>query len=71
MTKQEWRKNFGLNLKEKILESGKTKTDICRAMGIRLSVLSRYLNGEVEPTSSSLLKLAKAIGCMADELIKF
>lgn len=71
MTKLEWRKEFGLNLKRKIQESGKTKTDICRHMGIRLSVLSRYMSGEVEPTSSSLSKLADAIGCTSDELINF
>ena len=57
------------NLKYEIEHSGKTKTDIARAIGVSNPTVSQYLSGRIQPSLSTLSKLCNYINCSADDIL--
>ena len=45
------------NLKQEIEYSGKTKTEIARAIGVSNPTVSQYLSGIIQPSLATLSKL--------------
>lgn len=57
------------NLKEEIEQSGKTKTEIAKAIGVSCPTISQYLSGRIQPTLATLSKLCSFLGCSADDIL--
>lgn len=57
------------NLKQEIETSGKTKSEIAKAIGVSKPTVSQYLSGRIQPSLSTLSKLCNYLGCSADEIL--
>lgn len=57
------------NLKNEIENSGKSKTEIARAIGVSIPTVSQYCSGRVQPTLATLAKLCKFLDCSADDIL--
>ncbi len=60
---------ISLNLKEEIEQSGKTKTEIARAIGVSNATVSQYLSGRIQPSLYTLSKLCTFLNCSADDIL--
>jgi transcriptional regulator with XRE-family HTH domain len=61
---------FKNNLKQKRMHKMLTQTDLARLAGFQPCLISHYENGRRNPGIKNLLKLAEALGCTTDELIR-
>ena len=59
---------MNIELKTKILKSGKPQVALARKIGIGEPYLSRIVQGWVEPTEDIKRKIAKVLGCQLEEL---
>lgn len=57
------------NIKQEIEYSGKTKTEIARAIGVSNPTVSQYLSGRIQPSLSTLSKLCTFLNCSADDIL--
>ena len=57
------------NLKQEIEQSGKSKTEIARAIGVSNPTVSQYLSGRIQPSLSTLSKLCTFLNCSADDIL--
>ena len=57
------------NLKQEIEQSGKTKSEIARAIGVSNPTISQYLSGRIQPSLSTLSKLCIFLNCSADDIL--
>lgn len=57
------------NLKAEIEQSGKTKTEIAKAIGVSCPTISQYLSGRIQPSLATLSKLCTFLGCSADDIL--
>ncbi|MBQ9714474.1 MAG: helix-turn-helix transcriptional regulator [Clostridia bacterium] len=57
------------NLKQEIENSGKSKTEIARAIGVSNPTVSQYLSGRIQPSLSTLSRLCNFLGCSADDIL--
>ena len=57
------------NIKQEIEQSGKTKTEIAKALGVSNPTISQYLSGRIQPSLSTLSKLCSFLGCSADDIL--
>lgn len=57
------------NIKQEIEQSGKTKTEIAKALGVSNPTISQYLSGRIQPSLSTLSKLCTFLGCSADDIL--
>ena len=57
------------NLKEEIEQSGKTKTEIAKALGVSCPTVSQYVSGRIQPSLSTLSKLCSFLKCSADDIL--
>ena len=57
------------NLKEDIEQSGKTKTEIAKAIGVSNPTISQYISGRIQPSLSTLSKLCSFLNCSADDIL--
>ena len=57
------------NLKQEIERSGKSKTEIARAIGVSNPTVSQYLSGRIQPTLATLSKLCNFLNCSADDIL--
>lgn len=58
------------NLKEEIEQSGKTKTEIAKAIGVSKPTISQYISGRIQPTLATLSRLCNFLGCSADDILE-
>lgn len=58
------------NLKKEIETSGKSKSDIAKAIGVSKPTVSQYLSGRIQPSLSTLSKLCSYLECSADEILE-
>lgn len=57
------------NIKEEIEHSGKTKTEIAKAIGVSNPTISQYVSGRIQPSLSTLSKLCTFLNCSADDIL--
>ena len=57
------------NIKQEIEQSGKTKTEIARAIGVSNPTVSQYISGRIQPSLSTLSKLCTFLNCSADDIL--
>jgi transcriptional regulator with XRE-family HTH domain len=58
-----------MNIKYLIERSGKTQTEIARALGVHQTLVSLWARGKCNPTITIITRLASVLGCTADEII--
>lgn len=63
-----FRKDFGANLQKMIPYSGLSKSELAAKVGITNAMLSRYIRGNSTPSVTIAYKIARALGCLVDEL---
>lgn len=64
------RSKISANLKKEIELSGKSKTDIAKAVGISKPTLSQYLTGRIQPSVVTLSKLCNYLEISADDILE-
>ncbi|MCH5146494.1 MAG: helix-turn-helix transcriptional regulator [Clostridiales bacterium] len=57
------------NIKREIENSGKSKTDIARAIGVSNPTVSQYLSGRIQPSIVTLSKLCTFLDVSADDIL--
>ena len=57
------------NIRREIETSGKSKTEIARALGISNPTVSQYCSGRAQPTLATLSRLCEFLDCSADEIL--
>ena len=57
------------NICSEIEHSGRTKTEIARALGVSNPTVSQYLSGRIQPSLSTLSRLCSFLGCSADDVL--
>ncbi|MGN1051938.1 MAG: helix-turn-helix transcriptional regulator [Candidatus Scatosoma sp.] len=60
---------ISLNIKEAIEHSGKTKTEIAKALGVSKPTVSQYISGRIQPSLTTLSLLCNFIECSADDIL--
>ena len=58
------------NLRKEIETSGKSKTEIAKAIGVSNSTISQYLSGRAQPTLATLSRLCNFLDCSADDILQ-
>ena len=61
---------FSTNLKRKMEEAGKTRRDICEALGFSYYTVTDWVNGKKMPRMDKVEILAKYFGCLISDLIE-
>ncbi len=57
------------NLRSEIEMSGKTKTEIAKAIGVSKPTVSQYLSGRAQPSLATLSKLCNFLEISADDVL--
>lgn len=63
-------KKFGKNMKRIRTAKGITQGDISRTLKIARSFISNIEGGKTNPTLTTVVKIARALGVSSDELLK-
>ncbi len=58
------------NIRAEIELSGKSKTEIARAIGVSKPTISQYLSGRAQPTLATLSKLCTYLDISADDILE-
>ena len=59
---------MNLKLKTKILESGNPQIALARDIGIAEPILSKIVNGWIDPKGSEKRKIAEVLNCEVEEI---
>jgi transcriptional regulator with XRE-family HTH domain len=70
MSKAESAKKLGQNMKKWRMKKKMSQGDISRALAVDRSYVSNIESGRMNPTLSTLEKLAKAIGISVKDLVE-
>jgi transcriptional regulator with XRE-family HTH domain len=62
--------NISKQIQLVIKSSGKTKTEIAKAIGVSKPTVSQYLSGRIQPSLTTLSKLCKYLNISADEILE-
>lgn len=57
------------NIRREIETSGKTKSEIARAIGVSNPTVSQYCSGRAQPTLATFSKLCAFLDCSADDIL--
>lgn len=57
------------NIKQAIEQSGKSKSEIARAIGVSNPTVSQYLSGRIQPSLATLSRLCNFLDCSSDEIL--
>lgn len=71
MSEQEWLDEFSDNLRAIMREVGITQRKLSDISGISTADISRYINGQQQPSAKAVVKLSYALECNTDDLIDF
>ena len=64
------REIFSTNLKRKMSDAGKTRKDICDALGFSYYTVTDWVKGKKMPRMDKIEKLAKYFDCLISDLIE-
>ena len=57
------------NIRQEIEQSGKTKTEIAKAIGVSKPTVSQYASGRIQHSLSTLSRLCTFLNCSADDIL--
>ena len=63
-------KKLGTNIRRLRIEKGFNQKEFCKKLGLDAAYLSNIENGNMNPTVSTVEKIARALGVPSDELMK-
>ena len=63
-------KKLGVNIRRIRLEKGFNQKEFCKKVDLDAAYLSNIENGNMNPTVSTVDRIAKALGVSSDELLK-
>lgn len=66
---ESYEKKISENIKNEILTSGKSKTQIAKELGVSKPTLSQYLSGRIMPSLVTFAKLCAILDCSADDIL--
>lgn len=66
---ESYEKKISENIKNEILTSGKSKTQIAKELGVSKPTLSQYLSGRIMPSLVTFAKLCEILDCSADDIL--
>lgn len=69
MTKFEFYREIGQNLKDLLDEYEMTQRELAIRIGVSKQIISAYINGERKPTIENLANIAYVLECDINELI--
>lgn len=69
MTKFEFYREIGQNLKDLLDEYGMTQRELAIRIGVSKQTISAYINGERKPSIENLANIAYVLECDINELI--
>ena len=61
---------FAKNLQRLRINKGLSQTELSKLIGTNRSTVGNYEQGIREPSFEMLIKIARALGCTTDELIR-
>ena len=64
------REIFSANLRRKMEEEGKTRKDICEALGFSYYTVTDWVKGKKMPRMDKVEKIAKYFNCLISDLIE-
>ena len=64
------REIFSTNLRKKMEEEGKTRKDICEALGFSYYTVTDWVKGKKMPRMDKVEKIAKYFNCLISDLIE-
>lgn len=64
------REIFSTNLRRKMEEAGKTRKDICEALGFSYYTVTDWVKGKKMPRMDKVEKIAKYFDCLISDLIE-
>lgn len=64
------RNKISQNIRTEIDLSGKSKSDIAKAIGVSKPTLSQYLSGKVQPSLITLSRLCNYLEISADDILE-
>ena len=67
LTKDEFQKEFGINLYNQMWNKGYTEERLAQEIGTSQVMVSRYISGKVVPSFYIVDKIAKVLDCSVDE----
>lgn len=62
-------KKIAEKIKNEIITSPKTKTQIAEELGVSKPTLSQYLSGKILPSLGTFARLCKILDCSADDIL--
>lgn len=71
MTLEEWRYYFGDNLNRVLIEEKITRKEFAEQLGIDVSTVSRYINGETVPSIKHIINMTYVLACDYSDIIEF
>ena len=71
ITVAKWKKLFGQNLYNRMVEQGLNQTELAIRSNINANSVNNYVNGIMIPNGWRLVNLAKALNCTVDDLVDF
>lgn len=57
-------------LKDEIELSGKSKSELAKAIGVSKPTVSQYLSGRIMPSLVTFAKMCAFLDCSADDILK-
>lgn len=67
----DWRRRFGRQLRSRMNWSGISQEELSKETGISITSLSMYMNGRTVPSIYNAKKIADALACSVDDLLRF
>ena len=66
---EELRRIISDNIRDEIVTSGKTRSEIAKAIGVSMPTVSQYLSGRAQPSLATLSRLCSFLGCSANTIL--
>lgn len=70
MTEMPLSQKISQNLKYEIENSGKSKTEIARAIGVSCPTVTQYCTGRAQPSLETLSKLCTFLDVSSDDILE-
>lgn len=71
VSEEQWRKEFGHQLRKAITDKGTSQEKVADKVGISRQMMSRYIRGVSTPSGYILNKLSEILQCDVRELTRF
>ena len=71
MTEKEWKHRIAITLRQKMLDSDMTQSELAKASHLSQGAISNYLNERSVPDIRAIINLSVALNCKVSNLADF